>query len=443
MENYKKTNLNCNTKREIKFIQSDTYLIIKKDTEIIGYSENIFEYLDNFNNLIKDKNEGDYIVKDNDISYYCHCYKSGDYLLFEFEEYVYIYDGIDLDLSLEYLNLINLENNKNIDNILINTIGKITKFDRVILYKFDKNWSGKVISEYNLSNKNSLYNQYFPESDIPQYVRQLFCKNKIRYIRNSYEVGYKIIYKNDYIDIDLDASLSNILNVTSKSHQKHLDTMKVTSSYSLALIINNQLYGLIICHLFNTSEKVDLSVSSRHHCEKLVKIYNKKLEENILNKNIQMKTFFNNLSLLNTVLPGYNNIEYQTNLQYFFKQVLFYIDADYFISNINGDCFSYNIDIEKCSSLFYLINKSSSTIDKNNTFYIKNNNNWICFFKTNLENKIKWAGNPELILYNNLDNTFLPRDDFSLYEIETSTKWDIYNKDFIITFIENILVNST
>lgn len=467
MEQYKRNNLNCNIKRKIDYIQRDTFLIIKKDEEVVGYSENIFNhldesgennYFDEFNNQIKNK-RNDCIIVINSKSYYCHCYRSGEYLLYEFEEYVYT-NSKNLDISFEFLNLVSFDNNldkskdtihqSTFENILINTIGNISKFDRVLLYKFNDSWSGKVIAEYNSSNEISIYNQFFPESDIPQYVRELFCKNKIRYIRNPYDIGHKIIYKsNDDLLNIIDGSLSNIINVSSNSHLKHLDTMKIASSYSLSVVVNGKLDGLIICHLFNTSEYLNISVSSRHICENLVKIYSKKLEQNIIDKEFKMHLFFDNLSIMSKMFDGYQDLEKNKNIEYVFKQILFYINADYFISNIFGNCISYNTDQEKCINLFNLINKSGIDVNTDNIFYINLNNNndncgngngnWVAFFKKPIKEKLKWAGNPELILYNNEKNTYLPRNDFAQYEINTLLEWEIYNKKSIIDFLKNTI----
>ncbi|MET0530348.1 MAG: hypothetical protein ABW003_18770 [Microvirga sp.] len=55
-------------------------------------------------------------------------------------------------------------------------------YDRVMVYRFERDGSGKVVSEAKRSDLESFLGQYFPASDIPQQARVLYLRNIIRII---------------------------------------------------------------------------------------------------------------------------------------------------------------------------------------------------------------------------------------------------------------------
>ena len=50
-------------------------------------------------------------------------------------------------------------------------------YDRVMIYRFDENWDGIVVSEARASNLEQWLGLRYPASDIPQQARKLFNGN--------------------------------------------------------------------------------------------------------------------------------------------------------------------------------------------------------------------------------------------------------------------------
>lgn len=55
-------------------------------------------------------------------------------------------------------------------------------YDRVMVYRFEADGSGKVISEAKRIDLESFLGQYFPASDVPRQARKLYLLNTIRVI---------------------------------------------------------------------------------------------------------------------------------------------------------------------------------------------------------------------------------------------------------------------
>jgi light-regulated signal transduction histidine kinase (bacteriophytochrome) len=72
---------------------------------------------------------------------------------------------------------------------LVQRAGRIvagaTGYDRVMIYRFEQDGSGKVVSETKRADLESFLGQYFPASDIPQQARALYLKNTIRVIADA------------------------------------------------------------------------------------------------------------------------------------------------------------------------------------------------------------------------------------------------------------------
>jgi light-regulated signal transduction histidine kinase (bacteriophytochrome) len=59
-------------------------------------------------------------------------------------------------------------------------VRRLSGFDRVMVYRFDKDWNGEVIAEAVGPSPVSYFGMCFPAGDIPPQVRRLFLSNVIR-----------------------------------------------------------------------------------------------------------------------------------------------------------------------------------------------------------------------------------------------------------------------
>lgn len=121
----------------------------------------------------------------------------------------------------------------------------ITKFDRVMIYRFAEDWHGEVIAESKTMRLSSFYGHHFPATDIPQPARRLFLANWVRMIPDiSYEpVPIKSIGEAPPLDLTLSA-----LRSVSPIHIQYLTNMEISATLTLSIICDGRLWGLIACH---------------------------------------------------------------------------------------------------------------------------------------------------------------------------------------------------
>jgi two-component system, chemotaxis family, sensor kinase Cph1 len=127
----------------------------------------------------------------------------------------------------------------------------ITKFDRVMIYRFAEDWHGEVVAESKATNLSSFYGHHFPAGDIPEPARRLFTANWVRSIPN---VGYQPIQLKSLPERDakpLDLTLSALRSV-SPIHLQYLENMGISGTLTLSIICDGRLWGLIACHHLTT-----------------------------------------------------------------------------------------------------------------------------------------------------------------------------------------------
>lgn len=125
----------------------------------------------------------------------------------------------------------------------------ITGYDRVMVYKFDKDNHGHVIAESKETHLSSFLHHHFPATDIPHMARKLFLKNKSRIIPDIHSENRWLIFnpniENPAPDIDLTYTQ---LRAISPIHIEYLQNMGVYATYTAAIIVKEKLWGLIACH---------------------------------------------------------------------------------------------------------------------------------------------------------------------------------------------------
>lgn len=144
-------------------------------------------------------------------------------------------------------------------------VRSVTGFDRVMVYRFDADWNGRVVGEsLARSDVDSYADLHFPASDIPAQARELYRRNWLRLIVNSSYTPAKLVpILNPLTETPLDLSECALRSV-SPIHLEYLRNMKVGASMSVSLIRDGQLWGLIACH---HAEPRHLSSALRGACE--------------------------------------------------------------------------------------------------------------------------------------------------------------------------------
>lgn len=127
-------------------------------------------------------------------------------------------------------------------------IRDITGYDRVMVYRFDKEYNGEVFAESLNENIESFLGLRYPHTDIPPQARALFVRNLLRMIP---DVNYKPVpvmtLLEDAAHHSVDMSSGGLRSV-SPIHIQYLKNMAVGASLTISLIHNQKLWGLIACH---------------------------------------------------------------------------------------------------------------------------------------------------------------------------------------------------
>ncbi len=166
-------------------------------------------------------------------------YDSGRQLLF-----VNVYREIKYAMSL-------IQSSTSIDSVAKNCaseIKRISGYDKVMVYCFDKDWNGTVIAEVGEPDMESYMGITFPASDIPQQARNLYKKNAYRFIpTREYQPVKLFPVINPITQSFLDLSDCNLRGVAAV-HLEYLKNMNVVSSMSARILNGDMLWGLIACH---------------------------------------------------------------------------------------------------------------------------------------------------------------------------------------------------
>ena len=132
--------------------------------------------------------------------------------------------------------------------IAVTEIKRLSGFDRVMLYQFDKDWNGTVIAEAREADMEPYLHLRFPASDVPKQARELYLSTPYRLIPDCNFTPARLIpvlnpVTKAFTDLS-DCTLRSVPPV----HVEYLKNMQVTASMSTPVIIHARLWGLISCH---------------------------------------------------------------------------------------------------------------------------------------------------------------------------------------------------
>ena len=120
--------------------------------------------------------------------------------------------------------------------------------DRVMVYQFHSDGSGKVVAEsINDDILPSLLGLNFPADDIPAHAREMFVKSRVRSVVNveTGEIGKSPVYQTETGEIiSEDISYRNV----DPCHIEYLTAMGVKSSLVTPIFHQEQLWGLLVAH---------------------------------------------------------------------------------------------------------------------------------------------------------------------------------------------------
>jgi two-component system, chemotaxis family, sensor kinase Cph1 len=126
-------------------------------------------------------------------------------------------------------------------------IRRLTGFERVMVYRFDAQWSGEVVAEDRADGIEGFLGLRFPASDIPAQARALYRRNWLRIIVDAAYVPSPIVPPTAADGAPIDLSAASLRSV-SPVHLEYLRNMGVGASMSVSLLRDGALWGLVACH---------------------------------------------------------------------------------------------------------------------------------------------------------------------------------------------------
>lgn len=206
---------------------------------------------------------------------------------------------------------------------------KLTGYDRVMVYRFDRDYNGRVIAETLQSDPSitSYLNLNFPASDIPAQARELYRKNLIR-----------VIVDSDYRPVDfmrspalprLDMTYSHLRSI-SPVHIEYLHNMGVKATMTISILVEGNLWGLIACH---HTQPLSASLRMIHLCETFGEIFSALLTTRIESDFQKRQTHL--LTRLESMSEHFQNEKHPTSA---FEEAVSAYDST-LISLLNADGF--------------------------------------------------------------------------------------------------------
>ncbi len=119
--------------------------------------------------------------------------------------------------------------------------------DRVMVYKFDADGHGKIISEARDLRLEPLLGHQYPATDIPQRARQLYLRNRVRVLVDVHYQASPLHPPTTATGAELDMSMC-CLRSMSPLHLQYLKNMGVTATVVVSLVREGQLWGLVAAH---------------------------------------------------------------------------------------------------------------------------------------------------------------------------------------------------
>ncbi|MNU19357.1 Phytochrome-like protein cph1 [compost metagenome] len=172
--------------------------------------------------------------------YHFSVFRANDYIFLEFEA---VYENPNKRITNKYDNFYIIDNEQEIWDQLLNTISNIINYDRIMVYKFMSDGSGKVISEKTNNHLESYLGLHYPEHDIPRQARELYKKKRKRIFSDVYSHPVRILSRSGK-SIDLTFAASRAM---SPIHGQYIKNSGASSSFSISIIIDDQLWGLVTC----------------------------------------------------------------------------------------------------------------------------------------------------------------------------------------------------
>lgn len=225
-----------------------------------------------------------------DMEYFAVVYSSGPYYVVELEPSTQFRERYNADQYIKLYAMSVAPRFKSLTSLsemaqqMVETIRYLTNMERVVLYKFNDDHSGRVIAEAKDDELDSYMDLYYPASDIPPQARELYKVNWVRLVPDvDLQISPLLPLTSAVNRAPLDMTHS-LLRTLSPIHLQYIRNQGLKASFSISLVTGHELYGLISCH---SRYPRYITQDVRLQCENLSQLFSWHLlakEEELLTK---------------------------------------------------------------------------------------------------------------------------------------------------------------
>lgn len=136
--------------------------------------------------------------------------------------------------------------------LITKKIHEITGYDRVMVYRFDEMYNGDIFAETVVPGHEPFLGIHYPHTDIPAQARALYIRNLMRLI---VDVNYEPV---PVVTLDKELAqpekidMSDVhLRSVSPIHIQYLKNIGVRGTFTISLIKEGKLWGMIACHHYS------------------------------------------------------------------------------------------------------------------------------------------------------------------------------------------------
>lgn len=148
--------------------------------------------------------------------------------------------------------------------VIVGTVSELADFDRVMVYRFDECKCGAVVAEYLCpqASDDIFIGLHFPSSDLPTWTRELYKEDRVQLLRSRTSPKTLIVYrnKNELGTADLTKSYMRDIGPDKVALFADLD---VSSAMTIALIVDGELWGMVMCHSYGSDRVVEIGPPAR------------------------------------------------------------------------------------------------------------------------------------------------------------------------------------
>lgn len=126
----------------------------------------------------------------------------------------------------------------------VREVRRLSGFDRVMVYRFDVAGHGSVVAEQKAASLSAYLNLHYPATDIPGQALTLYVRQRVRAVL---DVDARPVPLVSCEAQALDMSFCT-LRALSPVHCEYLRNMGVRASFSISILQDETLWGLIVCH---------------------------------------------------------------------------------------------------------------------------------------------------------------------------------------------------